>query len=141
MKRVLSVARTVLTAGTVLSQPGCRGDEGRGRPLFATLAQAAWESHTRHEQAVDAGRRESSPEIPAEFWAPGIRDLCPSKVYRHRGNFAEVQESSDGVEEGVYICHSLSSYIPVSGDDGFTFTRLEQDVWRFKRRTDTEQGH
>ena len=117
----------------VVYQPGCRQEKGGAGPLTVPLAEAAWESHICHEQAVDGGRAESSAEIPAEFWSPGIRDLDPIKVYRHRGNFVVVQESSEGVESGVYIYHSISSYIPSSGDDGFAFTCLEQDVWRFKR--------
>ena len=51
-----------------------------------------------------------------------ITSLKPIQVYHHRGNLVVAQKVVDGVEYGKYITSSLSSYMPMDGDDGFTFT-------------------
>lgn len=135
MMRMRFVGLTLMVAGTLVSLSACRQERGTpGARLYAALADAADETCTRYYAAVDAGEAEPSAEIPAEFWSPRIRDLKPVKFYRHRGNFVVVQKTSDGIEEGVYIYNEISSYFPSSGDDGFTFTALGNNMFQFKRR-------
>jgi hypothetical protein len=63
----------------------------------------------------------------------GIKALNPLRVYLHRFNIVVVQRESDATEEGRYVYIPISSYMPVNGDDGFTFTRVEGDVYNFTR--------
>ncbi len=80
------------------------------------LVDAAWKTHAKgHSQAPNN-------EIPPQFWDPRIQALKPIKVYTHRANVVVVQRVQDGVEEGTYIYIPISSYLPMTGDDGFTFS-------------------
>ena len=76
------------------------------------------------------------------YWADGIKALNPIKVYTHRINLVVVQRIGDGIEEGKYIYIPISSYLPKTGDDGFTFSpepmngniyTLGNGVFDFKR--------
>ena len=42
------------------------------------------------------------------------------------------QRVSSETEQGKYIYISVSSYIPQSGDDGFTFTEHEEGVYDYR---------
>jgi len=65
---------------------------------------------------------EPSNTIPPLYWADKIKALDPLKVYTHRVNIVVVQDQYSSVESGKYISIPISSYLPMSGDDGFVFT-------------------
>ena len=68
------------------------------------------------------------------YWPDRIKALNPIKVYTHRVNVVVVQRLSDGTEEGKYIYIPISSYLPRSGDDAFTFARTETNgVYDYRR--------
>jgi outer membrane murein-binding lipoprotein Lpp len=94
---------------------------------------------------ANAGKSKSINEIPPAYWAAGIKQLNPVKVYIHQVNIVVVQRVTDGIEEGKYICIPLSSYgSPRTGDDGFVLSRNPSDgktfplgyqIFDFKRTT------
>lgn len=79
------------------------------------------------------GRAEASGEVPEQCWAGRIKALEPVKVYLHRHNVVVVQKLSANAEEGKYIYIPVSSYIPQSGVDRFTFTKSEGNVHDYRR--------
>ena len=64
---------------------------------------------------------EDRPYIPLSCWHETIRELDPLYVYMHRLNIVVVLKRKNEIEEGKYIRVSLSSYLPMTGDDGFVF--------------------
>ena len=121
-----------LVAVCALGISACRtqpSDAEQRRPAYA-LPQAAEQTRVAHMRAVEAGKEKRSSgeaNIPESYWADGIKALQPVKVYTHRVNVVVVQRVSDGVEHGKYIYVFTSSYIPISGDDGFTFAAKPND--------------
>ena len=86
-----------------------------------TLAGAAHQTYASHVRAINAGETDPSDTIPAVYWAERIKQLKPLRVYKHRVNIVVVQEESESVEKGKYIYIPVSSYFPMTGDDGFVF--------------------
>lgn len=87
-----------------------------------SLMNAAWRTHAAYNRAVGAGEIEPSENIPSLYWADRIKDLNPIRVYTHRVNIVVVQQMSGNVEKGKYIYIPISSYMPMSGEDGFAFS-------------------
>ena len=87
-----------------------------------TLEGAAHQTYAAHVRAVNAGETDLSGVIPPLYWAEKIKKLNPIRVYTHRVNIVVVQKVFDNVEEGKYIPIPVSSYLPMSGEDGFVFT-------------------
>lgn len=85
------------------------------------LVEAAYRTYANRVRTVNMGENPFPPEIPEQYWAEGIRELKPIKVYKHRVNIVVVQKVRDNVEEGKYICIPVSSYLPMNGVDGFTY--------------------
>jgi len=85
-----------------------------------------------HSGLIRAGRQQRG-NVPEQFWGKAIRQLRPVRVYMHGNNVVCVLQSADGVEEGIYINIPVSSYLPRSGDDGFTFTAIGNGIHRFRR--------
>lgn len=85
------------------------------------LVEAAHQTYANRVRAVNMGETPFPPEISEQYWAEGIRELKPIKVYKHRVNIVVVQKVRDNVEEGKYICIPVSSYLPMNGVDGFTY--------------------
>ena len=86
--------------------------------------------------------------IPADCWDSEIKKLNPIRVYQHRVNIVVVQKILKGKECGKYIYLPLSSYLPISGDDGFEFTpnplknnvyTIKSGVLNFTRKTSFSQ--
>jgi hypothetical protein len=95
-----------------------------GLELFSEtpLGRAAYQTSAAYGRAVRAGETASAENIPPLYWADGIRELQPIRVYTHRGNLVVVQKLTSEGEEGKYIYIPISSYLPVSGVDGFEYT-------------------
>jgi len=89
--------------------------------LHDTLAGAAEHTYAAHVRAINAGETPLSEIIPPLYWAERIKQLEPVRVYKHRVNIVVVQSVSNNVENGKYIYIPVSSYLPMSGDDGFIF--------------------
>ena len=131
----------------VILLAGCAGQSHTGDlqspPLFGDeITGDAQVTQTAYLKAINAGTEKSSTEIPAAYWANGIKQLNPIKVYTHRINIVVVQRVTDRTEEGKYIYIPFSSYLPQSGDDGFVFSpnpgsgntyTLGNGVFDFKR--------
>jgi len=135
MFRFHLVIVTVCLFGCLFVVFGCQkkpsgGDAG---PFPDTLAKAAWKTHTLYTRAVRSGTQKPSDEISKQYWTDEIKRLNPIKVYIHRVNIVVVQKESANREEGTYIYIPISSYLPQSGDDGFTFTEIGNSVYDFKR--------
>ena len=113
------------------------------------LGKAAHATYANYNRDIQAGRGEGSgAEIPSKYWEEPIKALQPARVYLHRMNLVVVQRVRDNIEEGKYICLPISSYLPMSGDDGFEFTpnplqdkdyRLHE-VFDFKRQRANRPG-
>jgi hypothetical protein len=115
--------------------PGCTGKPGSGdaNASSKTLVAAAQDTYVRFLKTREGGVIPSGQEIPASCWAGGIRALHPIRVYLHRVNVVVVQKATGSVEQGKYIYIPISSYLPQSGDDGFTFANPNGPVWDFTR--------
>jgi hypothetical protein len=109
----------------------------RASPSASDLREAAEQTY-RNARGLGGGEG----GIPPECWADPIKALHPVKVYTHRVNVVVVQGVHDGIEEGKYIYISISSYLPLTGDDGFEFMpnplngsvyHLGDGVFDFKR--------
>ena len=109
----------VLNLVLMLGLSGCHTKSGVEKT--APLTDAAYETYARYVRAIHAGEEIATPEIPRRFWAEGIKELKPIKVYTHRVNIVATQKFRDNVEEGKYIYIPVSSYLPMDGIDGFTF--------------------
>jgi hypothetical protein len=129
------IAYFACVVGCVFAGGGCRREPGTGASGFspAGLAAAALQTHTRYVSAVNAGTQTPSDEIPSKYWASQVRELRPIRVYQHRSNIVVVQKESPGRQEGKYVNIVISSYLPQSGEDGFTFTEIGDGVYDFIR--------
>ena len=132
--RLCLVAVLALVDGHLIAAVGCATRQEAHQPTgFPEVVRAAWDTYARHVKAVQAGTEVPSEEIPERYWSDGIKALRPVKVYTHRVNIVVVQRVTKELEEGKYIYIPISSYIPHSGDDRFTFTACGGDVYDFKR--------
>ena len=140
----------VLVAGLCLMLPaacGCQSNEDAESSLLSPedLVEAAYATYLARRNATRGGTRDPTNEYYPTYWADGIKALNPIKVYKHKNNIVVVQRISDGTEEGKYICLPISSYMPMTGDDGFVFspeplsgnkyTLPNNGVFDFKRTT------
>jgi len=112
---------------------GCNAKPGRANPSAQTLTAAAQDTYVRFLKTREGDAISSGREIPASCWADEILALRPLRVYLHRVNVVVVQKAAGGVEQGKYIYIPISSYLPQSGDDGFTFTNSDGPIHDFKR--------
>ena len=108
------------------------------------LVAAAHATHAARARENRGATADPFDEIDPIYWADGIRALNPVKVYTHRANIVVVQRITDRTEEGKYICIPISSYLPMTGADGFVFSpeplsgdtyTLGKGVFDFKRAT------
>jgi len=137
----------VLLAGLCLMLPaacGCQWNKDSESSSLSPdyIVEAAHATYAAYVRAIQGGTRDPTNEIDSKYWADGIKALKPIKVYMHMINIVVVQSISDGVEEGKYIHIPVSSYLPMTGDDGFVFTpeplssssyNLGNGVFDFKR--------
>jgi hypothetical protein len=86
------------------------------------LVGAAHATYVARLRATRGGTPDPTNEYYPRYWAPRIRELKPIKVYKHRINIVVVQRIEDGVEYGKYIHIPISSYLPMTGVDGFTYS-------------------
>jgi hypothetical protein len=122
--------KTVLLTGLclmLLATCGCQSNEAPESlsllPDNAALVEAASATRQARMNATRGGTRDPTNEYYPTYWADGIKALNPIKVYAHKTNIVVVQRiSSDGTEEGKYIRIPISSYLPMTGDDGFVFS-------------------
>jgi hypothetical protein len=121
----------VLLAGLclmLLAACGCQSNEDPESPSSslspndADLVEAAEATYVARLRATRGGTPDPTNEFYPTYWADGIKALNPIKVYMHRINIVVVQRISDGIEEGKYIFIPISSYLPMTGDDGFVFS-------------------
>lgn len=135
MFRFHSAIVTVCLFSCLLVVFGCQkkpGSEDAG-PLPDNLATAALQTRIRYIKAVNSDAQNPSDDIAKQYWTDEIKRLKPIRVYMHRGNIVVVQRASANREEGLYISIMISSYAPQSGDDGFTFTNIGNNVYEFER--------
>jgi len=111
--------RLVLNLVLMLGLSGCQKQSDVEKT--APLVDAAHETYARYVRAINAGQEIATPEIPRQYWAEGIKELKPIKVYTHMANIVVTQKVRDNAEEGKYIYTPVSSYLPMDGIDGFTF--------------------
>ena len=98
------------------------------------LSRAAQETYLAyHQQDSVEVRNFPQEDIPEQYWTGLIRALKPLRVYTHRANVVVALKVCNYVEEGVYIYIPISSYLPVSGSDGFMFSSLVEDCYMYKR--------
>ena len=143
MKQVLLASLCLM----LLAACGCRSNEAPESSSLCRddLVEAAEATYVARLRAVKGGTPDPTNEIYSTYWADGIKALNPIKVYTHRVNIVVVQRISDGTEQGKYICLPISSYMPMTGDDGFVFspeplsgnkyTLWNKGVFDFKRTT------
>ena len=139
----------VLLAGICLIMPAVCGCQWNKDPESSSLSQdyiveAAHATYAVYVHAMQGVTHGPTKEIDSKYWADGIKALKPIKVYVHMVNIVVVQRIRDGSEEGKYVCIPVSSYLPMTGDDGFVFTpeplsgssyNLSNGVFDFKRTT------
>jgi len=120
MKRVLLAGLCLMLAAAC----GCQSNEAPESSSLSRddLVEAAEATYVARLRAVKGGTPDPTNEIYSTYWAGGIKALNPIKVYTHRVNIVVVQAISDGTEEGKYIVIPISSYLPMTGDDGFVFS-------------------
>jgi len=135
MFRFHSVVVLVCLFGCLFIVFGCQKKPGSGDAgiIPDNLAVSALQTHIRYIKAVNSGAQEPSDEISKKYWTDEIKRLNPIKVYRHGTNIVVVQKATANRQEGLYINLIISSYLPRSGDDGFTFTDIGNSVYRFER--------
>lgn len=141
--------KQVLLAGLclmLLAACGCQSNEVPESSSLSPddLVEAASATRRARRDATRGGTRDPTNELYPTYWADGIKALNPIKVYTHRVNIVVVQRISNGTEQGKYICIPISSYMPMTGDDGFVFSpeplsgktyTLGNGVFDFKRTT------
>jgi hypothetical protein len=115
------------------SQTNTRPSEATNSP--GDLSYAAEKTFAAFNSAIMAGKEEKPvddnlPEIPLQYWTEPIKALHPVKVYLHHYNLVVVQKISGEVEEGTCISSPISSYLPMSGDDGFIFPQTPRTETR-----------
>jgi len=115
--------------------PDCqkKSDNGDIGQIPDNLSTAALQTHVQYIRAVNSGEQERSEEIPKKYWTDEIKRLNPIKVYMHGTNIVVVKKVTANRQEGLYIVLMISSYMPRSGGDGFTFTDMGNSVYRFDR--------
>ena len=120
MKHVLLATLCLM----LLAACGCQSNEEPESTSLSTeeLAADAYETLLNRRNATRGGTRDPTNEFYPTYWADGIKALDPIKVYKHMGNIVVVQRISGRIEEGKYICIPISSYLPMTGDYGFTFS-------------------
>ncbi len=137
----------VLLAGLCLMLTAVCGCQLNKAPESSSLSpdhivEAAHATYAAYVRAMKGKTPGLTNEIDSKYWANGIKALKPIKVYIHRVNIVVVQRISDGAEEGKYICIPVSSYLPMTGEDGFVFTpapmsgnnyNLGNGIFDFKR--------
>lgn len=119
---------SLILSGMLIGLCSCQKPESNNAdaPEATRLVVAGTATHAAYIRSLSPGQT-ASQDIPTEFWAKEITVLHPIRVYTHRVNLVVVQRESDAVEEGTYICLLISSYLPTSGDDGFTFQPNPRD--------------
>jgi hypothetical protein len=131
--RILACAFLVLEVVAVSGcrpTQGCRPDDLVRKFGATTLVNdATWT--LRRSVSPD---KEAPTEIPKIWWVGSIQKLRPVRVYNHRFNLVVVLESSEHTEKGLYIGAVQSSYVPMNGDDGFTFERIDGGTYAFERK-------
>ena len=135
MFRFRSLIVPVCLFGCLMVIPACQKKPASGDASIIpdNLAVSALQTHAQYIKAVNSGAQERSEEISKKYWTDEIKRLNPINVYMHRSNFVVVQKASANRQEGLYISMMISSYAPQSGDDGFTFTDLGNNVYKFER--------
>lgn len=120
MKRVLLAGLCL----TLLAGCGCQSNEAPESSSLSRddLVEAANATYSARRDATKGGTKDPTNEIYSTYWADGIKALNPVKVYTHRINMVVVQRISNGTEEGKYIVIPISSYMPMTGDDGFVLS-------------------
>ncbi|MHC4356994.1 MAG: hypothetical protein ACYTE3_14390 [Planctomycetota bacterium] len=144
MKHVLLVGLCLM----LLAACGCQSSEvpesSSSFPDDNDLVKAAYATWLARRDATRGGTPDPTNELYPTYWTDGIKALNPIKVYNHKNNIVVVQRISDGIEEGKYIFIPISSYLPMTGDDGFVFSpeplsgntySLGDGVFDFKRTT------
>ena len=133
--RFHSLIVVVCFLGCLLVICGCQKKPGGEdtNTIPDNLAVSALQTHAQYINEVNSGQQERSDEIPRKYWTDEIKSLNPIKVYMHRTNIVAVQKTTAEKQEGLYISIMISSYVPQSGDDGFTFTDLGNSVYKFER--------
>jgi len=121
---------------SLLLSAGCKQKKDMAR-IFGEpkgLSRAAQETYLacRRQDSIEI-RSFPQENIPEQYWSGLIRALDPLRVYTHRANVVVALKVNDYVEEGVYIYIPISSYLPVTGDDGFEFSSLIEDCYMYKR--------
>ena len=103
---------------------GCQSNEDPEPSSLSAdeIAKEAYATHLARHRAIRGGTPDPTNEIYPTYWTDGIKALNPIKVYTHRINVVIVQRVSDGIEEGKYVYIPISSYLPMTGDDGFVFS-------------------
>lgn len=124
---------------SLLLSAGCKQKKEMARILGRPngLSRAAQETYLacRRQDSIEA-RNFPQENIPEQCWSELIRALDPLRVYTHRANVVVALKANGYVEEGVYIYIPISSYLPVSGDDGFVFSDLVESCYMYKRSID-----
>lgn len=122
--------------GFLIAVAACRRPAVEEQPgIFGEgLAGAAWKTHRDYIRDLNKEKKEFSEKIPERYWADEIKALNPVEVYIHRVNIVVVEKVSGGVEHGRYIYIPISSYMPMSGDDGFEFSDAKDSVYKYKRK-------
>jgi hypothetical protein len=98
--------RLVLNLVLMLGLSGCQRQSGVEKN--APLVDAAHETYARYAQAIHAGQEIATPEIPRQYWAEGIKELKPIKVYTHRVNIVVTQKVRDNAEVQTRDSHPLN---------------------------------
>ncbi len=106
------------------------------QPNVNALQNVATRTSHEFNAAVRNGGKSRSGSIPEKYWLPLLNSLKPLRIYTHRVNMVVVQEESEEIEKGKYIYSTISSYLPTTGDDGFTFTTRNDGTWDYERRKD-----
>jgi hypothetical protein len=121
---------------SLLLPAGCKQKKEMAR-IFGKpkgLSRAAQETYLAyHQQDSVEVRSFPQEDIPEQYWTGLIRALKPLRVYTHRANVVVALKVHNYVEEGVYIYIPISSYIPISGSDGFVFSDLVEDCYMYKK--------
>ena len=136
MKYMLLICLS-LTLFTCLGCPS-NNDSGSASLLFPdNLAGDAHRTYVSYLNAYKAGTDDvSGDDIAPAYWADRVKRLDPIKVYMHRINIVIVQSRINGIEKGKYVYIPISSYLPRTGDDGFTFhenQKMGEGVYDFER--------